>query len=237
MAAVAGTGNQLFRVRGGAFDLAVRIPARRRFVPVAAEYHNQCIAAAAALAPACRFHDPDSGAIAVDWIAGARPSATRDPATLSRLAGLLSRLHATPTPFADRIDPRRAVRWEFAAIRDRALEAAARQAVARIAELSPIAAVNCHGDPLPENVVECGDSTMLLDFEYSHRGHPAWDLAVLANALELDRDDSKTLLASYRRRAEANVDAASLAAYRELLTALTTAWELENRATVSRAPG
>ena len=59
----------------------------------------------------------------------------------------------------------------------RDLVAAAVQHVAALAALPNLDPVVCHSDLHTLNLIDCGDSLVLLDWEYAHASDPLWDLA------------------------------------------------------------
>ncbi|MBL8225057.1 MAG: phosphotransferase, partial [Chromatiales bacterium] len=65
-----------------------------------------------------------------------------------------------------------------------ATAARARDALNRLPPSDPAAAVLCHHDPLPPNVLGAG---LFLDWEYALAGNPLFDVAVLGLGLGLSR--------------------------------------------------
>ncbi len=202
-----GTGaNDVYRLRLDDEDYAMRFPGRARYIGVDAEYDNQRRAAAVGVAPAAVGFDRQSGAIVSRWLAGDPGNATSgiDDGALARC---LARLHHAAAPFTDTIDPWRALAWNLTprARNDARIARLASRAAERLGDLPATAWVNCHGDPTAGNVIGDNDdppTPRLIDWEYSHRGHPAWDLAVACNDRQANTGRADAFLDRYNAAAE-----------------------------------
>jgi thiamine kinase len=80
------------------------------------------------------------------------------------------------------------------------LPAAAARRLAALAALPSVDPVVCHSDLHTLNLVDRGDSLVLLDWEYAHAADPLWDLAGWSANNDLEDDLKQDLLASYAGR-------------------------------------
>jgi thiamine kinase-like enzyme len=81
----------------------------------------------------------------------------------------------------------------------------------------------CHIDPAPHNFIAAGSRRYLLDWEYSARCEPLWDLAGLSIEGEFDTDQDARMLAAYFGQAE-TVWQSRLHLYKIMLRLLAAAW-------------
>jgi thiamine kinase-like enzyme len=80
------------------------------------------------------------------------------------------------------------------------LPAAAAERLAALAALPSVDPVVCHSDLHTFNLVDCGRSLVLLDWEYAHVADPLWDLAGWSANNDLEDELKHDLLASYAGR-------------------------------------
>jgi len=80
------------------------------------------------------------------------------------------------------------------------LPAAAARRLAALAALPSVDPVVCHSDLHTLNLVDRGNSLVLLDWEYAHAADPLWDLAGWSANNDLEDDLKQDLLASYAGR-------------------------------------
>jgi thiamine kinase-like enzyme len=209
----AGLLNESYRVDRDGRSWSLRIPAAGgTHADGRRDWHCAVLrrAAAARLAPAVEFCDPDAGIVVCPWVAGRTWDAAeaKSDRNQRRFAALLRRVHAlqplesdfraTPAEWVARYravldggrDAGGAARPEcpLRAAADSRLEVLARQRAA---------AVVCHGDLHPLNLLDDGRSLMLLDWEYAHVTDPFWDLAVWSCANDFDETQRLRLLADY----------------------------------------
>jgi thiamine kinase len=157
------------------------------------------------LAPAVEYSDPQQGIRIARWIDGRswNPSEVRRPANLSKMAALMQRIHALPMPTPARVmSPRTWIELYGAAAPhvSAALRAAAAVRLAALAELPSTDPVLCHSDLHALNLIDRGDSLVLLDWEYAHAADPFWDLAGWGSNNDLEDALTYDLLASYTGR-------------------------------------
>lgn len=202
-------------------DHVVRLPGRRRFIEPAAEHANQQRAAAVGVAVMPLAFEPASGAIVSPWLAATPLAADAD------VACALARLHHRAAAFVDVATPRQALAWNLPATACRPSQAAlAERLGAALDALPAVALVNLHGDVTAGNVVtaRAGGDTVLLDFEYAHRGRASWDLATWCDDRDADAADTDAFLAAYNEAAPRPVADAELILMRAVVALVSAAW-------------
>jgi thiamine kinase len=175
-------------------------------------------AALGGLAPALEFCDPTCGILVAQWALGRSwsPDDARLPSNIARMAELIRRVHALPTPEAPRVmSPSAWVNHYSEAIRRGAgcnsgtAAASGRAAVLRseaalrmaaFAALPSADPVVCHSDLHTLNLIDCGDTLVLLDWEYAHVSDPLWDLAGWSANNDFEDELRRELLAAYTGR-------------------------------------
>lgn len=199
--------NCLARFRG--VELVVRFPGEgtERFIDRRAEATNLRSAYLAGLTNEIALFDPADAVLISAVVHNARPhtvSDRHDSAILRAVTGILKRTHQQ-LAFANDFNPF----GLLATFNAMAHEAGHRgsadldKAASTIAMLRPIlesaavARVACHNDPVPENFLETDDGLVLIDWEYSGRNDPAWDLASLCLEWELTTDQELEVLTAY----------------------------------------
>jgi thiamine kinase len=187
-------------------------------------------AVAAGLAPAVAYCDPLRGILISRWALGRtwNPADARRRANISRLAELVRRIHALPMPAPARLmSPRKWIDYYGAALTrsrqnrqgdvaaetsarppdtrgGRDLSAAAVQHLAALAALPNLDPVVCHSDLHTLNLIDRGDSLVLLDWEYAHASDPLWDLAGWSANNDFGDELALDLLTSYAGRPPTN---------------------------------
>ena len=81
-----------------------------------------------------------------------------------------------------------------------ALRTVAAGRLAALAALPGVEPVVCHSDLHTLNIIDGGDSLMLLDWEYAHVADPLWDFAGWSANNDLEDELRGELLASYAGR-------------------------------------
>jgi thiamine kinase-like enzyme len=179
-------------------------------------------AVAADLAPALEYCDPQRGILIARWVDGSlwTPADARDPKNISRMAGFMRRIHALSMPAPARaMNPRKWIDYYGAALSRgsrqdvsaetsarppswgaRDLAAAAARQLAALAMLPSVDSVVCHSDLHVLNLIDRGDSLVLLDWEYAHASDPLWDLAGWSANNDFGDELAHDLLASYAGR-------------------------------------
>jgi thiamine kinase-like enzyme len=186
-------------------------------------------AAAADLAPALEYCDPQRGILIARWVEGRfwTPADAREPRNISRMAGFLRRIHALEMPAPVRaMSPGKWIDYYGAALSrgsgqggvfalpsmQRAwvqqadprgaryfAPAAARQ-MAALAALPGVDPVLCHSDLHTLNLIDRDGSLILLDWEYAHASDPLWDVAGWGANNDFEDPVRHDLLVSYLGR-------------------------------------
>jgi thiamine kinase len=216
--------NQSYRVERGGHRYALRLP-----LPNAPELGLdrgwECRvlerAVAAGIAPRIEFCDPPQGILVARWVDGAAWTSeqARRPESTADVALLMRRIHALPVPPAARtMSPGAWIAHYHEALEGAGAEAKHRRAQgsgveARLAALARPprpAAVLCHSDLHPQNLIAADQGLVLLDWEYAHVSEPFWDLAGWTCNNDLGADSRRLLLQSYLGRPPATDDEARL---------------------------
>jgi thiamine kinase-like enzyme len=190
-----GTGlfNQTYRaVRDGAayaLRVAAARPAEYPFglgPNVAWEAEVLGAAGRAGIAPPLVYSDFKRAVLVTRWVEGRSwsPEEVRDFKNLGKIAALLRNVHGLPIPRpARRMTPADWVSAYGAALSragralDQELHELATRRLRRLAELPSVAGVVCHSDLHALNLIQAGESLVLIDWEYAHVSDPLWDLA------------------------------------------------------------
>lgn len=148
------------------------------------------------LAPAPLAADPARGLLLRAWVPG--PTWGERPLpSLDKAAAALARVHAVTLPPGEvPVRDWRGTIARYAALggpAGAASVARARAALDGLPPSDPVAAVLCHHDPLPANVLANG---LFLDWEYALAGNPLFDVAVLGLGLGLSRHKDWARLAA-----------------------------------------
>jgi thiamine kinase len=167
------------------------------------------------LAPVIEYYDPPRGILIAQWIDGLSwtQADVRRPPNISRMAALMHRIHALPLPMPARImSPRMWIDRYAAAVPHTtvSLRAGAAARLAALAELPSADPVLCHSDLHTLNLIDRGQSLVLLDWEYAHATDPLWDLAGWSANNDLDDTLMRDLLAGYAGRVPTPEDDARL---------------------------
>ncbi len=213
--------NATYRVERDGGTYALRVPAANACeLGLDRGWEAQVLerAVPAGLAPVLAYCDPQCGILIAHWVEGSSWNAAqvRSKANISRMAGLLRRIHTLPMPTPMRsMNPASWIEYYCAAIRRRiernprgslapseaaALRSAAGERLAALAVLPGAAPVVCHSDLHTFNLIDCGQSLILLDWEYAHASDPLWDLAGWSANNDLEEELQHELLASYAGR-------------------------------------
>lgn len=192
--------NRVFRVNGPD-DIVVRIPgpAPRSRSRLEAEAHNAAAAAAASIGPAVIGFDLSDGTMATRYIEGAHPKPViRDIGIVART---LRTLHSLSISFRFTFDAFTGIS-SFAA-RSTRPSPGLDDLLGRVSDVAQAldsaerVLVPCHNDPWPDNAVLLADKCLLVDWEYSAMGDPAWDLADYSVEAGLDTGQRETMLEAY----------------------------------------
>jgi thiamine kinase-like enzyme len=205
----AGLTNQNFRVDVDGKPFFVRLPGSSTdllAVDRANELHNTRAAAEAGVAPRVIHHDPDSGALVLEWINGRTMSnaAFAEPGTPARIAEALRRLHAGPR-FRDDFNMFRLAEYYLDVVDHRSIRIpdGYRDELPKVALIEaalaalPLPTVPCHNDLLAENYLDDGRKLWIVDYEYSGNNDPSFELGNTAQELGFDAARQEELCAAY----------------------------------------
>lgn len=205
----AGLTNQNFRVEVDRTAFFVRLPGASTdllAVDRANELHNTRAAAEAGVGPKVVQHDPESGALVLEWIDGRTMSnaAFAESGTPARIADALRRLHAGPR-FRDDFDMFRQSEYYLRVADERGIRIpdGYREHLAQIPRIEgalaafPFPTVPCHNDLLAENYLDDGTKLWIIDYEYSGNNDPTFELGNTAQELGFDAARQEELCAAY----------------------------------------
>jgi thiamine kinase-like enzyme len=188
-------------------------------------------AAAADLAPPLVYCDPERGIVISRWMDGQSwgRKDTLLPANLSRMAELLRRIHGLRLPVPTRVmTPGQWMDYYSAAVtptaRAEALRPQALERVRQLAALPRVPPVVCHSDLHTLNLIDRGDSLVLLDWEYAHAADPFWDLAGWSANNDFKDEPTWELLANYVGRTPTREDCLRLRHLRWLYDYVCLLW-------------
>ncbi len=230
-------GNRVYKLDTGDHRAALRFSGRVRYISPTSEYRNEKSAAEAGITPPCLWHDPERGDRAVGWIDNACElpgGALADDLKCSRLAYLFANLHYGTDYFCDSVTPAHSLAWNYnrSADHDEDISRLYARAVVLLARLDHGLDANCHGDPVRGNILVCGNSgqdLQLIDWEYSHRTSPYWDLAILCNDTDANENDTARLINHYnavtgRKYGIAPLTQPVLAGFRGVMALISLLW-------------
>ena len=205
----AGLTNQNFRVEVGGTPYFVRLPGASTdllAVDRANELHNTRAAAEAGVGPSVIHHDPESGALVLEWIDGRTMSnaAFAESGTPARIAEALKRLHAGPR-FRDDFDMVRLTEYYLSVVDANSIRIPEgyRDELPKVALIEgalaahPRPTVPCHNDLLAENYLDDGSRLWIVDYEYSGNNDPTFELGNTAQELGFDAARQEELCAAY----------------------------------------
>ena len=205
----AGLTNQNFRVEVDGRPFFVRLPGSSTdllAVDRANELHNTRAAAEAGVGPKVAAHDPESGALVLDWIDGRTMSneAFAERGTPMRIAEALRRLHSGP-PFRDAFNMFRLTEYYLSVVDARSIRIpdGYRDELPKVAFIEaalaahPLPTVPCHNDLLAENYLDDGRRLWIVDYEYSGNNDPTFELGNTAQELGFDAARQEELCAAY----------------------------------------
>ena len=215
--------NETYRVLRGGSAYVLRVAAAKSYdlgLDRAWEARVLERAGAVDLAPVPVYFDPQRGILISPWVDGRpwSPADVRRQSNIARMAELMRRIHALPVPAPARLmSPAKWIEYYGAALTRhpdvsaetsvfpdaqgaRDLSAAAAQRLTALSVLPGVDPVVCHSDLHTLNLVDRGDSLLLLDWEYAHAADPLWDLAGWSANNDLEDNLRHDLLASYTGR-------------------------------------
>ncbi len=208
----AGLVNESYRVDRGGRSYSLRVPtAHAAELGLDREWECRVLqsAAAAGLAPVIERCAPHEGILVARWVQGRSwtPEEVRRGQNIDRIATLMRRIHAlTALHGPRRMSPADWIAHYCAALERHGgiealeLQPLVRRHLAALGKLNPPAAVLCHSDLHPQNLIEGDRGLILLDWEYAHVSEPWWDLAGWICNNDLGPDSAQRLLTGYLDR-------------------------------------
>lgn len=202
--------------------------------------------AAASLAPKPIAVDEHDCLLATEYLADASPmteAQVRDPWNITRIAGLLKRLHAVRVDLPDYVPEAYATEY-FSHLPGDVLAPEEPRMMRELAELAqyyrgrfaPVAP--CHNDLVAANILDGSEGLRLIDVEYAARAAPVLDLASLAAMNGFDAGEELQLVEAYHAPDPAPFSPLEFAKVRRLVSLLAHFWsrtrEARSAAVVAR---
>ena len=205
----AGLTNKNYRVDVGDRTYFLRMPgASTELLAIdrANELENTQAAAEAGVGPKVVHHDPNTGALLLEWIDGRTMSndAFQAAGMPVRIAESLRKLHAGPR-FRDDFDMFRLTEYYLSVVDARAMripndyrdELPKVKLIEAALTAHPLPTVPCHSDLLAENYLDDGRQLWIVDYEYSGNNDPTFELGNTAQELGFDAARQEELCAAY----------------------------------------
>jgi thiamine kinase-like enzyme len=205
----AGLTNKNYRVDVGDRTYFLRMPGSSTellAIDRANELENTQAAAEAGVGPKVVHHDPNTGALLLEWIDGRTMSndAFRAAGMPARIAESLRKLHAGPR-FRDDFDMFRLTEYYLSVVDGRAIripngyrdELPKVKLIEAALTAHPLPTVPCHNDLLAENYLDDGRQLWIVDYEYSGNNDPTFELGNTAQELGFDDARQEELCAAY----------------------------------------
>ena len=223
---------------GKRWVLRLPTPGVTPLLDVATEANAMRTAADAALAPPVLGVDSAKGALLTEFRADARawtPADARLPSNIARAAALLRKLHSLPAHlpvFAAESIARNYLLELAAGVDERSTALAASVgdwaeevlALAADFDAAHVPRVFCHNDLGATNVLDDGETLMLVDFEYAVRAAPILDLASLAAMNDYGDGECRALLAAYAGATAPTISIVELAKTVRMVRLLAYFW-------------
>jgi thiamine kinase-like enzyme len=205
----AGLTNKNYRVDVGDKAYFLRMPGPSTellAIDRANELESTQAAAEAGVGPKVIHHDPNTGALLLEWIDGRTMSneAFQASGMPARIAGSLRKLHAGPR-FRDDFDMFRLTEYYLSVVDGRSIripggyrdELPKVKLIEAALTAHPLPSVPCHNDLLAENYLDDGRQLWIVDYEYSGNNDPTFELGNTAQELGFDPGRQEELCAAY----------------------------------------
>ena len=233
-----GLTNRVYKVEAAGERVCVRIPGAgtAEIIDRAAEEAHARAAAEIGVAPAVLHFGPD-GVMATRFVEAETLSAERfrtRGGAVERTALALRLLHDTTSGFTRSFDVFGTVERYAGLLSRRGAEppndfGAALGGAERIRQVlaaRPAEERPCHCDPTDGNLLDTGARVFLIDWEYSARNDPMWDLAYLSVEGAFDAELDRRMFEAYLGRAPARAETGRLEIYKALTELLAALWAM-----------
>jgi thiamine kinase-like enzyme len=240
IARLGGLTNLVFRVEAGGERYCLRIPGKgtEEYINRAHEEVAAREAARAGVSPQVLHFDPDSGLMVTRFIDAAvtmSPEAFKSrPGAPARAGVAFRQLHDSDARFTFRFELFGMIEeyLKVLSTKDVALPegyhdivAEARDVRAAL-EAHPARLVACHCDPLCENFLDTGERMWIVDWEYSGRNDPLWDLGDLSVEGRFDAAQDEEMMCAYFGREPSAAERGRVVIYKAMCDLLWTLWGL-----------
>lgn len=227
-----GLTNDNYRLSGNNFDYILRLPreSTNRWIDRQTERHNLELAVASGLAPNYHYFARD-GLLLSNHLAGAVELTSKElhnPALLQKVVAQVKRLHLLQPGFRGRVDLADLINryYGLMSVSDQQLLADFYEEIKVTLEEAignDPPDVSSHNDLVLQNLLLQGERLWMIDWEYSSRASPYWDLATLCNEAAFDESAADEILEIYAG-GKSNLQARQLNRYRTLLRFLGDCW-------------
>jgi thiamine kinase-like enzyme len=200
--------NYLFSLNNKKLILRLPVVSEEEGINRQAEFYNTNEAAAAGLSYSFIYFNEKTGVSVREFIEGDIPASDEGPIlahTISDIAKTIQTLHTLSTPFLNKVNHFALIQNTIEHIQQRSdqpialyneLLIAAHQ-VQNCLVNYPVNYVPCHNDLNPRNFLMTDNKIILIDWEYSGQGDPAWDLSYFITHGDLDEKSERQFLNHY----------------------------------------
>lgn len=200
--------NYLFSLDNKKLILRLPVASEEEGVNRQAEFYNNNIASEAGLSYSYIYFNKKTGVSLREFIEGDIPTNEEGHIlinTISDIAKTIKTLHTLSTPFLNTVNHFALIQHTIDYIQQRSDQPIALYNDLLIASNQvqnclinyPVNSVPCHHDLNPRNFLMTNNKIILLDWEYSGQGDPAWDLAYFITHGDLDEQSEKQFLNHY----------------------------------------
>jgi thiamine kinase-like enzyme len=240
------SGNEVYQLRVGNNFYALHKAGRNRYISIQDQIHNVEIAHTNGLSPRCVWNDGQCHML-TEWVTN--QSTELKPRTKSTIddsiVNLLAQLHSTAKPFRNTFDASYGLNWNLRRIgnKPRHLQRVIEKAKQFLGDYPNLEEANCHGDVVTQNIVfDKSNQPLLIDWEFSHRNTPYWDIATLVNNVQNTTSEGHEFLRRYTELRNQHPsendfieDITLLNGYRGVLALISSLWlGLQEQGTVEQ---
>ncbi|MHA1524595.1 MAG: choline/ethanolamine kinase family protein [Alphaproteobacteria bacterium] len=235
-----GLTNLVFRVETGGRDVCLRLAGAgtEDYIDRKVEAHNARAAAAAGVGPKVIHADAATGVMVTQFLSGCQTMTpalfASTPGAAARAGRALRRLHDSGQKFQHRFELFAMIDEYLALLEKKPVpfpkgyhqvlgQAEAMRAALAVhpGDLAP-----CHCDPLAENFLDDGTTMWIVDWEYSGRNDPLWDLGDLSVEGSFDAATEEELINAYFGGGASDAQFGRIVIYKAACDLLWTLWGL-----------